>query len=68
MVNVPKLKGLMVEKGISQKQLASSIGINEKTLGRKLKTGKFNTDEMSKMIEILDIDKPIDIFFAKRLT
>ena len=40
------------------------VGINDKTLGRKLKSGKFNSNEMDKMIEVLDIKNPIEIFFC----
>lgn len=63
MINTRKLKGIMVEKGMSQKTLATSLGINDKTLGRKMKLGKFNSDEMEKMIEILEIKNPAEIFF-----
>ena len=63
MVNIRKIKALMVERGMSQKELANCLGINDKTLGRKFKTGKFNSDEMFRMIEILDIKNPVEIFF-----
>lgn len=64
MVNIRKLKGAMVEKGMSQKSLATCLGINDKTLGRKMKSGKFNSNEMEKMIEVLEIKNPIEIFFC----
>ena len=65
MINTRKLKGLMVEKGLSQKNLAILLGINDKTLGRKMRSGKFNSDEMEKMIEILEIKNPVEIFFPQ---
>jgi transcriptional regulator with XRE-family HTH domain len=36
MVNTRKLKGLLVEKGISVEGLAKAIGLNKSTLYRKL--------------------------------
>lgn len=64
MVNTRKLKGIMAEKGLSQKSLATCLGINDKTLGRKMRSGKFNSNEMEKLIELLDIKNPIEIFFS----
>lgn len=64
MVDVRKLRGRMAEKGFTQKELAMKIGINDKTLGRKMKTGCFGIDEMNSLIKVLDIENPAEIFFA----
>lgn len=66
MVDVNKLKGKMVEKGYSKKEMAEILGIHKDTFGRKLRMGKFGTDEAEKMISILHIDNPAEIFFAKK--
>lgn len=68
MVDVNKLKGKMVEKGYSNKKMADMLGIHKDTFGRKLRMGKFGTDEAEKMIRILNIDNPTEIFFAKKVT
>lgn len=64
MVNVQKLRGLMAEKGLNQREISKQLGIHEMTFGRKMKTGVFNSDEMDALIDILDIKNPVEIFFA----
>lgn len=54
----------MVRKGFNQKTLAYAIGITPKTLYLKMKSGKFGTDEVNKIMKILDIHDPTPIFFA----
>ncbi len=66
MIDINKLKGKMVEKGYTNKKMAEALGIHKDTLGRKLKAGKFGTDEVSKFIEVLDIENPTEIFFVKK--
>lgn len=66
MIDVNKLKGKMVEKGYTIKAMAVELGIHKDTLGRKLRAGKFGTDEVSKLIDVLDIENPAEIFFAKK--
>ncbi len=63
MILVNELKGRMVAKGYTQKELANELGITSKTLTSKFNKGVFGSDEISKMIEILDIKNPMDIFF-----
>ena len=40
------------------------IGITPKTFYEKMKSGVFGSDEIQIMIEKLQIDNPIEIFFA----
>lgn len=56
----------LVRKGYTQKSLAEKIGMTPKTLYLKMKTGKFGTDEVNKIMEVLNIQDPIPIFFAKK--
>lgn len=65
MVAVNKLKGLIVANGMTQESLAKEIGITPKTFYLKMKKGVFGSDEIEKMIEILHIEDPMPIFFAK---
>lgn len=62
------LKAEMTRYGYTQKQMAETIGISEKTFNLRMKSGIFGTDEVEKMIEVLHIKNPMDIFFAKRVT
>lgn len=68
MVATNKLRGLMAEKGLSQRRLAEMLGMSEKTLCTKLKRGVFGTDDAQKLIKILEIENPNDIFFAEKVT
>ncbi len=64
MVATDKLRGIIAEKNMSQRQIAKAIGMTEKTFYNKMKTGKFNSDEMEKIARLLNITNLIDIFFA----
>ena len=68
MINTNALRGIIVSKGLTQQEVAEHIGINPKTFGKKMKKGVFGSDEMEAMIELLDIDNPVEIFFAKEVT
>lgn len=63
MVNSQKLKAIIVERNMTQQQVAASIGIAPYTLTRKLRRGVFNTDEIEMLVKLLDIDDPIAVFF-----
>ena len=65
-MNVPKLRGIISERGYSQREVANAIGISEKTFYSKMKNGSFGTDEAEKMIEFLHIDNPVEIFLCSK--
>ena len=65
MINTSKLKGIIVESGYSQQDVANQIGITPKTFYEKMKKGVFGSDEMQIMIDMLHIEDPAAIFFAK---
>lgn len=65
MIRTDKLKGLIVEKGYSQTDIAKMIGITPKTFYEKMKIGVFGSDEIQVMINELHIENPVEIFFAK---
>lgn len=64
-MNTAKLRGIIAEKGYSQREVAKHIGITEKTFYAKMKKGVFGTDEATAMIQLLQIDNPADIFLHK---
>ncbi len=68
MVNVIELKAQMVRKKYTQEQLANELGITSRTLSNKFKSGVFGSDEIEKMISILEIKDPVGIFFAKTVS
>lgn len=61
-MNIPKLKGVIAERGYSMREVAIGINMQEKTFYRKIKKGVFGTDEAEALIAFLDIKNPADIF------
>lgn len=63
-LNANLLRGKMAEHGITQSELAKSIGISENSLSRKL-LGKreFRLSEVADICSFLSIQDPIPIFF-----
>lgn len=66
MIQTDKLKGIITEKGLSQTKVAEMLGITPKTFYGKMKSGIFGSDEIQIMIDRLNIENPIEIFFAKK--
>lgn len=65
MVDTDRLRGVIVQNQKSQKDVAKHIGISTKTFYLKMKRKVFGSDEIEKMIEYLNIEDPVSIFFAK---
>lgn len=65
MVDTKKLVGIIYERGMSQRKVAQNIGMTEKTFYSKMKKGVFDSDEIEQMIDMLKIENPVEIFFAK---
>lgn len=68
MIRTDKLRGIIAEKGYSQSDVAKKIGITPKTFYEKMKVGVFGSDEIETMIVFLDIEDPVNIFFAQEVT
>ena len=70
-VNINKLKGKLVEKGISVVQLAERMGINKATMYRKLENGGLglSVKDANLIVEILGLtlQEAMEIFFAKKV-
>lgn len=64
MVNTDKIIGLIAEHHYTRDEIAKKLGISSQTLRRKLANGVFDSDEMEKLISILHIEKPCEIFFT----
>lgn len=64
MINTNKLKGIIAERNQTQANVAKYLGISKNTMSIKMKKGIFNSDEIDKMIEFLQIEKPEKIFFS----
>lgn len=63
-----RFRAQIILAGMTAKELAEKIGIDESTLYRKINAdGNFTRKEIGKIVEILHIDDPKDIFFADNL-
>ncbi len=61
-------KAQLVLSGLSVKELAEKVGMNESTMYRRIADdGNFTREEISKITEALHIENPKDIFFADEL-
>lgn len=68
-MNANLLKGIIVANGLTCKEMAAKIGIDEATFYRKINgQSDFFLGEIVKMCNILKITDPTPIFFAKQLT
>ena len=68
MLNVLEFKAAMVRKGFTQKDIAKILGMSEKTLYERIKNRVFGSDEIEKLIEVLEISDPMPIFFSNAVT
>lgn len=68
MVNTQKLRGLMAEKNRTGKDMARVIKKTPKTFYAKMKKGIFDSDEILAMVDDLDIENPMEIFFVEEVT
>ena len=63
-----RFKAALAIKGMTMRELAEKLDIAESTLHRKIDAdGNFTRKEINKIIKILGIDDPADIFFAEKL-
>lgn len=69
MFNKRKFRAAVIENGKTMEDVANHLGINETTLWRKV-NGKteFKREEIQLICGFLNLDSPVDIFFAKEIT
>ena len=69
MVNINKLKGKVVENGITLERLAAEIGMDRATMYRKIKAGgeNFSIKEADLIVKSLRLNKEeaVNIFFSQ---
>ncbi len=68
MVNSAKIKGRLTELGLTQKEVASKLGLAQPTFNQKLNnTRVFDLDEAERLQSILQIPDSqfLDYFFAR---
>lgn len=65
MIKTDELRGIFAKNKKTQTDIAKMIGVTPKTFYMRMKNGVFGSDEIQIMIDELNIENPIDIFFAK---
>lgn len=68
MVNTNELRGIIAKRGKTQTDVAKMLNITPKTFYMRMQKGVFGSDEIQIMIDKLNIDNPMDIFFDKKVT
>ncbi len=68
MVDTNELRGIIAKNGKTQADVAKMLNITPKTFYSKMKNGVFGSDEIQIMINELNINNPMEIFFATRVT
>ena len=68
MIKVNALKGRIVACGLKQKDVAKALNLSDRGFRYRLKKGVFNNNEIEVMIDLLNINDPIDIFFAQNVS
>ena len=68
LINANLIRAKIVEKGMTQEQVAKEMGISAKTFSQKMKSGRFGLHEAEKMIEILKIEDPDKYFFTCKVS
>lgn len=64
MIQTDKLRGIIAENRMTQTDVAKALEITPKTFYDKMQKGVFGSDEIMKMIDLLHIQDPADIFFT----
>ena len=68
MVDTNRLKGIIVQNEKTQEDVARYLGMAPKTFYIRMKRQVFGSDEIEKMIDYLNIEDPMPIFFPQKVT
>lgn len=65
MINTDKLRGIIAENRKTQADVAKMLNMTPKTFYARMRKGVFESNEIQIMIDELNIDNPMDIFFVR---
>lgn len=68
MVDTNELRGIIAKNGKTQTDIARMLNITPKTFYSRMKKGVFGSDEIQIMINELNINNPMEIFFTTKVT
>ena len=64
MVDTNKLKAVITEKGLTQTEVYDRMGLSKRQWQCRREKKKFDSDDMMKLVTILEIENPTPIFFV----
>ena len=65
MINQEGLREIWISKGYTQDKVAKKIGLQVRTFRNRIKNGTLTTNDIDKLVELLDIKNPTSIFFIQ---
>lgn len=68
MVDTHALKVAIVDNNMTQKSVALALNMTPKTFYSRMKKGVFWSDEIDKLIDVLNISDPEPIFFNQKVS
>ena len=68
MIDINELKACIARKGLTQGDVAKELNMTPKTFYNHIQKGVFGSDDIEKMIVLLDITDPVSVFFASTVT
>lgn len=66
-MDIFELKAQILRKGLTQKEVANTLGIAPKTFSNRLKNNTLTLAEANKLIKLLQIDNPEAFFFGTKV-
>lgn len=64
MVNTDRLKRELEKRGLTPVQAAWHLGISEQCFCRKMQSGRFGSQDMQLLTELMELQSPESIFFT----
>lgn len=68
MVNINELKACIARAGKTTEETYEAIGLTKRQWYSRLENAKFDTDEMYELCDFLNIENPMPVFFAPKVT
>ncbi|WP_405357279.1 DUF739 domain-containing protein [Ruminococcus sp.] len=68
MIDINELKACIARKGMTQADVAKQLNMSPRTFYNHIQKGVFGSDEIEKMVVLLDITDPVSVFFTSLVT
>ena len=68
MIDINELKACIARKGMTQADVAKQLNMSPRSFYNHIQKGVFGSDEIEKMVVLLDIPDPVSVFFTSLVT